>query len=81
MFSMKKNVSFREKRRLALLAEIEQTQKDLSAAYLNFQDAVEPELIDFYIYQLKANQVKHQFLLRQLKETDYAKNPLPASGS
>lgn len=53
-------------------------------AYANFQNVVEPDLIDAYIYEVNAMQLKYKFLLRRLKqktEDPYAKNPLEVSDS
>lgn len=87
MFLLKRRSTPQEEQRLALRLEIEKTEEELAVAYSNFQNVTEPELIDFYIYQVNAIQMKHQFLLREWKKTDtktedsYAKNPLEASGS
>ena len=81
MFPVKKKISLQEENRRELLKNINQTQRDLESAYSNFQNVLEPELIDCYIYQVNAIQMKHQYLIRQLKEDSYAKNPLEVTGS
>lgn len=87
MFLLKRRSTPQEEHLIALRLEIEKTEKELAVAYSNFQNVTEPELIDFYIYQVNAIQMKHQFLLREWKkcakktEDSYAKNPLEASGS
>ena len=48
------------------------------------KNVVEPDLIDAYIYEVNAMQLKYKFLLRRLKqktEDSYAKNPLEVSDS
>lgn len=50
-----------------LLSDLTQTQLDLNCAYENLGNVVEPELIDSYIYQIKALQMRHQFLRDRIK--------------
>ena len=67
-----------------LLDDLNWTKNDLDFAYANFQNVVEPDLIDAYIYEVNAMQLKYKFLLRRLKqktEDSYAKNPLEVSDS
>jgi len=53
-----------------LINEINKTKLDMETAYSNFQNVVDPDLIDSCIYQLNAIQNRYKFLLRQAKETD-----------
>lgn len=55
-----------EERRL--LREIEETYKEMATTLNHFDYAIEPELIEYYIYQYKAAQVKHGYLLRCMKK-------------
>ena len=66
-----------------LLADLARTKNDLDSAYANFQNVVEPDLIDSYIYEVNAVQLRYKFLLRRVKqiEDSYAKNPLEVSNS
>lgn len=66
-----------------LLADLTQTKNNLDSAYANFQNVVDPDLIDSYIYEVNAMQLRYKFLLGRLKqiEDSYAKNPLEVSGS
>lgn len=50
-----------------LLAEIEQVKRQMEDSYLHFQYAVDPDLIDCYIYEGNAAWKKYRFLLRQAK--------------
>lgn len=80
MIFKKKNIN----RQLQLLEVLNHTQIELESAYSNFENAVDPILIDFYIYQVNAIQMKYKFLLQELKEipqVSYAKNPRDLSGS
>ena len=63
---------------LMLKEDIKQATSDLRAAYTNLENVVEPDLIDYYIYQVKAAQMRHKFLLSCVKklEDSYTKNPL-----
>lgn len=51
-----------------LLDSINQTKEELNCTYTNLASVVEPDLIDYYIYQVKAMQTRYQFLLREAKE-------------
>lgn len=54
-----------------LLTDLRRTKKDLDDAYENFQNVVDPDLIDRYIYEFNAVQKRYRFLLRQVKTTGY----------
>lgn len=66
-----------------LLDDLTRTKNNLDSAYANFQNVVEPDLIDSYIYEVNAMQLRYKFLLRRVKqfEDSYTKNPLEMSGS
>ena len=51
----------------ALRAEIDRTRNKIESATNHFQQVVDPTLIDCYIYELKAAQLRYQFLLRRFK--------------
>lgn len=51
-----------------LIEEIAKTKSALDTAYSNFENVTEPDLIDCYIYELNAAQMRYRFLLRKLKE-------------
>ena len=59
---------FRE--RQALQAEIEQTRHSIDSARNHFEQVVDPTLIDCYIYELNAAQLRYQFLLRSFKNLE-----------
>ena len=63
---------------LLLKDDLEKAASDLNAAYINFQNVTEPELIDYYIYHTKAMQTRYHYLLNCAKklEDSYTKNPL-----
>ena len=53
---------------LALLEEINRTKKQMDNAYTNFQSAMDPDLIDCYIFESNAACKKYHFLLKKAKE-------------
>lgn len=53
-----------------LINEINKTKIAMEAAYSNFQNVVDPDLIDSCIYEMNAVQNRYKFLLRQAKATD-----------
>lgn len=52
---------------LELIKSIIKTKKDLENSNINYEFA-EGELIDYYLYQIKANQSKLNFLLKKAKQ-------------
>ena len=55
---------------LKLRREIETTNANLDLALSNFEQAVDPTLIDCYIYEVNAAQLRYQYLLKQAKQYD-----------
>ena len=55
-----------EEKNIQIMKSILQTQKDLKIAHMNFEYA-EKDLIDFYSYQIKANQAKLDYLTKLAK--------------
>lgn len=53
-----------------LINEINKTKVALEAAYSNFENVVDPDLIDSCIYELNAVQNRYRFLLKQAKASD-----------
>lgn len=60
-----------------LLDDIEKTKYDLNLAYANFENVVEPDLIDSYIYQVNAIHMRYKFLLSRAKQLEdfHSKKP------
>ena len=63
---------------MLLKDDIAKTTSELNAAYTNMQNVTDPDLIDYYIYQTKAVQMRYRYLLSCAKklEDSYTKNPL-----
>ena len=78
-----KHTTDNEKTYALLLYDLKKTKSDLELAYSNFENVVDPDLIDCCIYQVNAAQLRYKFLLSRVKqiEDSYAKNPLEASGT
>ena len=53
-----------------LLDDLERARYDLALAYDNFENAMEPDLIDCCIYQVNALQMRYKFLLAKVKQFD-----------
>lgn len=53
-----------------LLREIQRTKMALETAYSNFENCLDPDLIDSYIYEVNAVQKRYKFLLKQAKSLE-----------
>ena len=53
---------------MILKDDIQKTAMELNAAYTNLQNVVDPDLIDYYIYQTKAVQMRYRYLLNCAKK-------------
>ena len=63
-----KNASRQDEGYQLLLQDLKQTSDDLRNVYINLENVVEPDLIDYYIYQAKAVQMRYKFLLNRVKQ-------------
>lgn len=68
MRKMRKNSNWEQE---TLLLEIKKTKLALEIANSNFENSLDPDLIDSYIYEVNAVQKRYKFLLRQLKSLEY----------
>lgn len=50
-----------------LLEEINRVKRQMENAHYNFQNAMDPDLIDCYIFESNAAWKKYRFLLKQAK--------------
>lgn len=70
----------KDNRYAILMNDLAKVTLDLQAAYRNLGNALDPDLIDCYIYELNSVQMRYKFLLtsiRKIKEEDpYTRNPL-----
>lgn len=51
-----------------LISSLKIAQAEFETAVNNYEFASEPELIDYYTYNIKATQTKYQYLLKKVKE-------------
>lgn len=51
-----------------LLKSIQQARQEWMDAVANFEQADNDELIDYYIYRIKACQIRYNYLLKKAKE-------------
>ena len=61
---------FQEISREQLLSDLKQTKTALEDAYSNFEQVVDPDLVDSYIYEANAVQKRYHFLLKQVQMLD-----------
>ena len=61
---------FQEISREQLLSDLKRTKTALDDAYSNFEQVVDPDLVDSYIYQVNAVQKRYHFLLKQVQMLD-----------
>ncbi|MEE1314641.1 MAG: YaaL family protein [Faecalimonas sp.] len=54
-----------------LLQEIDRVKLQMDNAYTNFQCAMDPDLIDSYIYESNAAWKRYRFLLRLAKQNQF----------
>lgn len=54
-----------DSRKQQLLEDIARTKSALDRAYSNFENVIDPDLIDSSIYELQSIQMRYRFLLRQ----------------
>lgn len=64
-----------------LLKSIHQTQKELEMATFNFEFAADIDLIDYYIYQMKACQAKYEYLIKKAKEKGITAENIPITNN
>lgn len=50
-----------------LLSDLKLTKTALDDAYTNFENAVDPDLVDSCIYEVNAVQKRYHFLLKQMQ--------------
>ena len=50
-----------------LLSDLKLTKTALDDAYSNFEQVVDPDLVDSYIYEVNAVQKRYHFLLKQVQ--------------
>ena len=78
-----KGVSFRKRQkrqreqeleRQALLESLEQTRVSINQAFIGFNSVCDADLIESYVFEIKALQARYCYLLRRVKELDGDQN-------
>ena len=67
---MSTDFSICEFSREQLLSDLKLTKTALDDAYSNFEQVVDPDLVDSYIYEVNAVQKRYHFLLKQVQLLD-----------
>ena len=65
LMKMKGEAPVPDTRRQQLMDDLARTKSALDRAYSNFENVVDPDLVDSSIYELQAVQLRYRFLLRQ----------------
>lgn len=71
IFSAKKHIKSQESKEIIeLKKQIEASKLAMTSAQNQFEHVVDPTLIDCYIYELNAAQLRYQFLLKSMKNKE-----------
>lgn len=60
----------KDNRYTLLKDDLQQTALALQNAYNNLENAIDPDLIDCYIYELNSVQMRYKFLLATIKKLE-----------
>ena len=63
-----------------LMDSLRQAQGDLDRAHAAFNDALDPDLVDSAIYEIRAHQSRVNYLLRQIKRAETLEAVAVAAG-
>lgn len=64
---------YQNKEHRDLISDLAKTKTDLDIAYSNFENVIDPDLIDSCIYELNAVQKKYKFLYERVKQHELDK--------
>ncbi|MBP3285197.1 MAG: DUF2508 family protein [Clostridia bacterium] len=53
---------------IELIKNLKNAQNEFETAVNNYEFANDPELVDYYTYNIKATQTRYQYLLKKAKE-------------
>ncbi len=67
---METNTYLMNTSREQLLSDLKLTKTALNDAYTNFENVVDPDLVDSCIYEVNAVQKRYHFLLKQVQMLD-----------
>ena len=72
LFSRRQRSSAREEERRELLASLASTRTLINQAYGGFNSANDSDLIESYVFEINALQSRYNYLLRRVKEMEFA---------
>ncbi len=67
----------RSAERRALLRNLEETKEALDLAHAGFNQTGDPDLIEFYLFEISALRARHTYLLRRIKALEETAAPAP----
>lgn len=67
-YFMKKFENKKDIKKEEFIKSLEHAKEELNTAVTNYEFADEPELVDYYTYNIKAAQTKYEYLLKKAKE-------------
>ena len=63
--------------RRALLRNLDETKEALDLAHAGFNQTGDPDLMEFYLFEISALRARHTYLLRRLKALEEPDTPPP----
>ncbi len=69
----------RSAERRALLRNLEETKEALDLAHGGFNQTGDPDLMEFYLFEINALRARHTYLLRQIKALEETNLPAPSA--
>jgi hypothetical protein len=70
MFGKNKEKNKQNKQYMEIVRDIALTKSALDTAYSNFENVINPDLIDCYIYEVNSVQKRYKFLLEQVRQME-----------
>jgi len=66
-FGNRKKASPQEAERAALEASLAETRRAINYAYAGFNTAADPQLVESFVYEIRALQTRYSYLIRRRK--------------
>lgn len=70
MFRKNKEKNKQNKQYMEIVRDIALTKSALDTAYSNFENVINPDLIDCYIYEVNSVQKRYKFLLELVRQME-----------
>ena len=71
----------RSAERRTLLRNLEETKEALDLAHSGFNQTGDPDLMEFYLFEISALRARHTYLLRRIKTLEEMNTPTPLASS